>query len=74
MAEVDDFARLDALLDRALELPHAQRAGWVAAGELAQLVVHEGHQAVEGGGIADLVRLQEPGDLLGIGQGTLIPA
>jgi eukaryotic-like serine/threonine-protein kinase len=31
LAEVDDFARLDALLDQALELPHAHRAGWVAA-------------------------------------------
>ena len=30
MAEVDDFARLDALLDQALDLPHADRAGWVA--------------------------------------------
>jgi eukaryotic-like serine/threonine-protein kinase len=30
LAEVDDFARLDALLDRALDLPHAHRAGWVA--------------------------------------------
>lgn len=39
MAEVDDFARLDALLDRALELPHADRAQWVAAtcGDDAQL-------------------------------------
>ena len=30
MAEVDDFARLDALLDQALDLPHAHRASWVA--------------------------------------------
>jgi eukaryotic-like serine/threonine-protein kinase len=31
VAEVDDFARLDALLDQALDLPHAERASWVAA-------------------------------------------
>jgi tRNA A-37 threonylcarbamoyl transferase component Bud32 len=31
LAEVDDFARLDALLDQALDLPHAHRAGWVAS-------------------------------------------
>jgi Tol biopolymer transport system component len=30
LAEVDDFARLDALLDQALDLPRAERAGWVA--------------------------------------------
>jgi Tol biopolymer transport system component len=30
LAETEDFARLDALLDQALDLPHAHRSGWVA--------------------------------------------